>query len=380
MAPRVPISKSKEPDAKLCWSSGADYAFDKESILAHVPQDSGVYAVDHFGIELFIGESANIREALLRHYYRHDFQTDQGRPTGFTFEVCAAEIRAKNAKSLIARFQPVHQTEFVPKESWGFISDRGVEQVQSFNAPLESRLEVPAVTAPGETQPSVRKRFYFEPRQVVVLAATFLLSLAVVFYLGILTGESFQKKTNSTVEKPEVKGTAAATMERFASTAGASASDSILPAKQNLQPVESGLTGIDERQVATATKNTEMKRPAPAKAKSAASPPPPPAQVVAAKAPAVDKEVARAEDTAVVERETTWSVQLGAGTAKQMIKDQIARLKTKGYQGYVVETERDGQTWYRIRVGRFGTRAEAETLRQALENQEGFKSPVTIGE
>src|SRR6185295_13313306 len=185
MAPRVPISKSKEPDAKLCWSSGADYAFDKESILAHVPQDSGVYAVDHFGIELFIGESANIREALLRHYYRHDFQTDQGRPTGFTFEVCAAEIRAKKAKSLIARFQPVHQSEFVPKESWGFISDRGVEQTQSFNAPLESRLEVPAVTAPGGTQPSVRKRFYFEPRQVVVLAATFLLSLAVVFYLGI---------------------------------------------------------------------------------------------------------------------------------------------------------------------------------------------------
>ncbi len=206
MAPRVPISKSKEPDAKLCWSSGADYAFDKESILAHVPQDSGVYAVDHFGIELFIGESANIREALLRHYYRHDFQTDQGRPTGFTFEVCAAEIRAKKAKSLIARFQPVHQTEFVPKESWGFISDRGVEQTQSFNAPLESRLEVPADTAPGGTQPSVRKRFYFEPRQVVVLAATFLLSLAVVFYLGILTGESFQKKPTVPLRNPKSMG------------------------------------------------------------------------------------------------------------------------------------------------------------------------------
>ncbi|HMF51243.1 MAG TPA: SPOR domain-containing protein, partial [Candidatus Saccharimonadales bacterium] len=234
-------------------------------------------------------------------------------------------------------------------------------------------------TAPGVTQSSVRKRFYFEPRQVVVLAATFLLSLAVVFYLGILTGESFQKKTNGTVEKPEVKGTAAATMERFASTAGASTSDSILPAQQNLQPVESGLTGIDERQVATTTKNTEIKRPAPAKVKSAASPPTP-AQREAAKAPAVGKEDARTEDTAVVERETTWSVQLGAGTAKKMIKDQIARLKTKGYQGYVVEAERDGQTWYRIRVGRFGTRAEAETLRQALDNQEGFKSPVTIGE
>jgi cell division septation protein DedD len=132
--------------------------------------------------------------------------------------------------------------------------------------------------------------------------------------------------------------------------------------------------------VATATKNTEIKQPAPAKAKSAASAPPPPAQVEASTAPAIGKEVARAEDTAVVERETTWSVQLGAGTVKKVIEDQIARLRAKGYQGYVVEAERDGQTWYRIRVGRFGTRAEAETLRQALDNQEGFKSPVTIGE
>ena len=365
----------------MCWSSGADYAFDKESILAHVPQDSGVYAVDHFGIELFIGESANIREALLRHYYRHDFQTDQGRPTGFTFEVCAAEIRAQKAKSLIARFQPVHQTEFVPKESWGFISDRGVEQTQSFSAPLESRLEVPADTAPGGTQPSVRKRFYFEPRQVVVLAATF----AIEPRGGFLSRHSYRRKfpeKNRTVplRNPKSKGRPPQPWNDLPRRPVRPASGSLLPAQQNLQPVESGLTGIDERQVATATKNTEMKPPAPAKAKSAASPPPSPAQVEASKAPAVDKEVARAEDSAVVEREKTWSVQLGAGTVKKVIEDQIARLKTKGYQGYVVETERDGQTWYRIRVGRFGTRAEAETLRQALENQEGIKSPLTIGE
>ena len=81
-----------------------------------------------------------------------------------------------------------------------------------------------------------------------------------------------------------------------------------------------------------------------------------------------------------MEREETWSVQLGAGTVKKAIEDQIARLKAGGYQGYVVVTERDGQPWYRIRVGRFGTHAEAETLRQALESQEDIKRPLTISD
>ena len=98
--PRLPRSEAQEPDAKLCWSSGADYDFAKESILAHVPQDSGVYALDHFGIQLFIGESVNLREALLRHVSRRHFQTNHGLPTGFSFEVSSARNYAPKKRAV----------------------------------------------------------------------------------------------------------------------------------------------------------------------------------------------------------------------------------------------------------------------------------------
>ena len=41
-------------------------------------------------------------------------------------------------------------------------------------------------------------------------------------------------------------------------------------------------------------------------------------------------------------------------------------LKTKGYDGYVVEANVKGQTYYRVRVGRLPNREEAESTRQSL--------------
>jgi cell division septation protein DedD len=69
-----------------------------------------------------------------------------------------------------------------------------------------------------------------------------------------------------------------------------------------------------------------------------------------------------------------WTVQIAASLAKESSAQQLDRLKAKGYDGYIVETERDGRVWYRVRVGHFGSRAEAETLRSRLQTQEGFQN------
>jgi cell division septation protein DedD len=58
----------------------------------------------------------------------------------------------------------------------------------------------------------------------------------------------------------------------------------------------------------------------------------------------------------------------------------IQRLKAQGYDGYVVQADVKGQTYYRVRVGRFGAREQAETVRQSLAHQQGYKDAYLTGD
>ena len=103
----------------LSWQpDGRCNSFTRETILFFAPPTSGVYGLFSFDCQLFIGESANIREALLRHQNETDFQSQHLKPTGFTFEPCAAELRKTKADELITRFRPVLQTGATLSEAW----------------------------------------------------------------------------------------------------------------------------------------------------------------------------------------------------------------------------------------------------------------------
>jgi cell division protein FtsN len=47
-------------------------------------------------------------------------------------------------------------------------------------------------------------------------------------------------------------------------------------------------------------------------------------------------------------------------------------LKTKGYDAFIVAADVHGKTWYRVRVGPFDNRQEAESMRKLLDTREGF--------
>lgn len=71
-----------------------------------------------------------------------------------------------------------------------------------------------------------------------------------------------------------------------------------------------------------------------------------------------------------------WTVQIAALNERNAA-DAIARkLTSKGYPAYVFAPT-DGTSVYRVRVGKFGTRHEAETLKTKLEKEEQFKPFVT---
>jgi cell division septation protein DedD len=69
-----------------------------------------------------------------------------------------------------------------------------------------------------------------------------------------------------------------------------------------------------------------------------------------------------------------WTVQVNATTNPQQATDLARNLKAKGYDAYTVQAPLRGQTWYRVRVGRFASREKAREMETQLKAKEGMEN------
>jgi cell division septation protein DedD len=69
-----------------------------------------------------------------------------------------------------------------------------------------------------------------------------------------------------------------------------------------------------------------------------------------------------------------WTVQVNATTNPQQARDLARTLKAKGYDAYTVQAPLRGQTWYRVRVGRFDNRDKARDMESRLKTREGMEN------
>ena len=67
-----------------------------------------------------------------------------------------------------------------------------------------------------------------------------------------------------------------------------------------------------------------------------------------------------------------WAVQVMAKPDRGVATMWMEKLNAKGYDAFVVEAEIDGKTWYRVRLGNFKTRRDAETLGALVRLKERF--------
>ncbi len=81
-------------------------AFTPVSINAHAPAASGVYGVSNAREWIFIGESDNIRQALLQHLGELGSSLVSRQPTGFVFEVCERGRRTTRHDRLVVEYGP----------------------------------------------------------------------------------------------------------------------------------------------------------------------------------------------------------------------------------------------------------------------------------
>jgi septal ring-binding cell division protein DamX len=202
-------------------------------------------------------------------------------------------------------------------------------------------------------------------------------SLAIIFYLGVLTGESLERKANagaqaslgiSPVPAPVAEEPAAAS-ESSAEAPVLSEKNTVIPFESVEQPAEGGPP--TNRQEVVFSKSTE---PATHKSAHGSNESISAAGGIKRESAAHSKKESLSQAAERAEPAAMWTVQIAASLAKESSAQQLDRLKAKGYDGYIVETERDGRVWYRVRVGHFGSRAEAETLRSRLQTQEGFQN------
>jgi len=67
-----------------------------------------------------------------------------------------------------------------------------------------------------------------------------------------------------------------------------------------------------------------------------------------------------------------WTVQVTATTDAANAEAIAARLRSRGYDAYTIKAPNRGQMWYRVRVGRFNTRAEAQETESRLRTVESL--------
>lgn len=352
----------------LSWQPvGRCDSFTKKAILAGAPPTSGVYGLYNFDCQVFIGESENIREALLRHERETDFQSRYLQPIGFTFEPCAAELRKTKAHKLIARFCPVLQTKAALAETcsrsisaMGGEAGLGAQKLETYadcqELPVRER----------EKRLRVRRHFFFKRTRGVALAAIFVASAVVNFYLGIPTVKNIQKRVNGTVGN---------LLARIPITQPASAQASSGLRPQNVSSIET-----------TSLLSNPSVEPTPTKSNVQASTSTPDGAVRfagqtasgadgerdrAVLEPAKASPIADAAKSADLSKK--WSVQISAAHTKDIANTLVQQLRANGFDGYVVQAVVKGQTYYRVRVGHFDAREDAESMRQSLAHQKDYR-------
>jgi cell division septation protein DedD len=343
----------------LSWQpDGRCNHFTREGILACAPPTSGVYGLFNFDCQVFIGESANIQQALLRHESETDFQSRHLQPTGFTFEPCPAELRKAKVEELIAKFHPVLQTGAAFTESWSPSNGQMVSQTAQRGRELEifsDYQEFPAHEL--EQGPKGRRRFQFKRKHGVALAAMFIASALIIFYLGTPADYAIQKRANSAnpisgQTEPGLRPQNVSSIDSASRLASQSAGTTL--AKRDVHASAStrkAAVRFDTKSTPTADRPGIQAKTSP---------------------------VPHSADSANLSKK--WSVQIAAVPAKDTADTLVQRLKAKGYDGYSVQAEVKGQTYYRVRVGHFDAREKAEALRQSLAHQEGYQDAYLTGD
>jgi cell division septation protein DedD len=358
VTPTAANTAEESTNWRLSWyPEGRCDSFAKDAILAYAPPTSGVYGLFNFDCQVFIGESENIQEALLRHKSETEFHSRHLQPTGFTFEACAEEVRKSKAAELIAKYRPVMQTEAALTETYLLSDDLVVNEpgVDGDNLLAADDQQFP--DHERDERPKPRRSLPLKPILTVMIVSGLIAGALVIFYSG--GPADYRIRT-------QVKG--ANLISARTETGLRSQNATLIDASRSANKPNTGTT------------------PATAETRGPVSSPDGAALVAAKNTQAVEPAATQGKANPIAhgvenaKSSKNWSVQISAAPAKDIADTLMQRLKADGYDGYVVAAEVNGKTYFRVRVGPFDGREEAESARQSLAQREGYRDAYLTGD
>lgn len=359
---------------------GNCHPFAGATVESIVPAVSGVYGLHIQRQQLFVGEAADLRAALLLHWHEVGNLFLGRQPTHFSFEVCDADTRAQRVQQLIAKHRPTIQALQLLSQA-ALPSEIPTRQsVQPGSAgEMAAAAQWPQAARTGETTAEPPAK-YFSPSQLAALAVLFIITSSASGYLGVVTGQKIGAQRVAALALAAARRPVLAYMAAEAAPAAASG-DTVSP------PAD---TNSDAKRIDTTRSALAGTKPQPIQGASAPSPDGDAATAMAKRAvkdtPAKVAQPDASEDKPPVTPAATqepsthsWSVQI-ASTQDEKIALQLQdKLKNQGYDAFIVEADVNSARWYRVRVGRFGAKQEAEATRQVLQSKENIRSAFVIG-
>lgn len=228
----------------------------------------------------------------------------------------------------------------------------------------------------AENRRGKENRFYFSRGQMVLLGGAFILTSVIIFFIGMFVGKGIEERKLLKREEPLVKIPVKPTPRE---SSGAPA----VPPKDEITFNESVTKSPGT--AAPAQESTKEEKPpekvaklAPKENKSQVKTEAPavkPAEKKAEKStPAGEppKQTEAIETAAAKDPGKVWRAQVNAYPDERSAKQIVDRLKDKGYNAYVSEAQNKGKTWYRVNVGKYGSRDEADKVVEVLRSKENF--------
>jgi cell division septation protein DedD len=224
----------------------------------------------------------------------------------------------------------------------------------------------------AENRRGKENRLYFTRGQMVLLGGAFTLTSVIIFLIGMFVGKSIEERKLAKKEEPLVKIPVKPSPKETSGAPAAQGKDEIsfndAPSKpaSNVPQAEEKTKEVKEAEkVATETKLPAKTEPpatkrAEKKVEMGATP---------AEAP---KKSETTEIAAEKDQSKIWRVQVNAYPDERSAKLIVDRLKNKGYNAYATEVQNKGKTWFRVSVGKYGTREEADRIVEALKSKEDF--------
>ena len=217
------------------------------------------------------------------------------------------------------------------------------------------------------------KRFYFSRGQLVLLGGAFTVASLMIFFLGIVVGRGIEERKMARPEEPLIKIPVKPPAQSGGGAASAGQMKEELTFYDTLGKSSRDATSLEEKagELKEAAKSI---KPEPKEIKSQGR-----ERAASTSLKVEEKAVAHKPNPAPSlhpiepsEPGKAWYVQVNAFPDEKSGQIWVDRLKNKGFNAYLTEGRNQGKLWYRVRVGRYSTREEAEKIAEVLKIKENL--------